>query len=157
MATNFAFTNDTVRASQTTQEYSLGLTTNYAIVEDEPNQVLLDNTTAPLDQQELITFRKKNVNTVNSGLNVQNPNPIKGGVQYAVQIEEVLRQTLGDSTIVDHPCVMYLTVRHDKSGVFTNAVLAEVLERLLSSLRKEGDNTYRFSDLQRGALRPSVS
>lgn len=151
------YTNNTVRVSQTTQEYTLGLTSNYAIVTDEPNMVLLDNRTSSLDQQELLSFRYRKIGSVNTDLNIQNPSPVKGGVQYAVQLEEVVRETLGDGTVIDHPIVMYLTVRHHLSGAITSAALAETLERLLSSLRRESDNSYRFDDLVRGALRPIAS
>jgi len=151
------YTNNSVRQSQATQEYSLGLTTNYAVVKDEPSEVVLDNLTSSLDQQELISFRYRKIGTVNTGINVQNPAPTKGGVQYAIQVEETVRETRGDGTNVDRPVVMYLTVRHPLSGVITDSVLQETLERLLSVLRRESDNTYRFSDLVRGALKPQVS
>jgi hypothetical protein len=148
------YTNNTIRDGQQTQEYALGLTTNYAVVTDEPQEVLLDNRTAPLDQQELISFRFRKIGSVNSELNIQNPSPVKAGVQYAVQIEETVREQLGDNTYVDHPVVMYLTVRHHLSGAITASVLQETFERLLSALRRESDNSYRFEDLVRGALRP---
>jgi hypothetical protein len=148
------YTNTTVRSNQSTQEYALGLTTNYAIVKDEPNEVRLDNRTADIDQQELISYRVKKISTVNSGLNIQHPALEKGGVQYAVQIEETVREIAPDGTYWDRPVVMYLTIRHPLSGAVTNNVLAETFERLLSSIRKESDNSYRFVDLMRGALRP---
>lgn len=150
------YTNRNVRANDTTQEYSLGLVTNYAIVKDEPNEVLLDNRTSSLDQQELISFRFRKLGTINSDLNIQNPAPIKGGVQYAVQVEETVRETLADGTIIDRPVVMYLTVRHPQAGAITASVLQETFERLLSALRRESDNSYRFDDLVRGALRPNA-
>lgn len=150
------YTNNSVRENQVTQEYTLGLTTNYAVVKDEPNIVLLDNRTSSLDQQELISFRFKKLGTVNTDLNIQNPSPVKGGVQYAVQVEETLRETLGDGTLVDHPIIMYLTVRHDLSGAINVSVLQEAFERLLSVLRRESNNSYRFDDLVRGALRPNT-
>lgn len=154
MATNFAFTNTDVRADQNTQEYTLGLTTNYAVVSDEPSEVLLDNKTAPLDRQELISFRFRKIGQVNTDLNIQNPGPTRGGIQYAVQVEETVRDTLPDNTYIDFPVVMYLTVRHPLSGAVTDSVLQETFERLLSTLRREDDNSYRFNDLVRGALRP---
>lgn len=151
------YTNNSTRSGQDTQEYTLGLTTNYAVVKDEPNEVVLDNRTSSLDQQELISFRFRKIGTVNSDLNIQNPAPVRGGVQYAVQLEETVRETLGDGTYADHPIVMYLTVRHELSGAVTVPVLQETFERLLSALRRESDNSYRFDDLVRGALKPIVS
>lgn len=150
------YSNVQVRESQTTQEYSLGLTKNYAIVKDQPESVRLDNLTSTLEQQELVEFRYRKIPTVQHNLNIQYPSSIKGGVQYALQFEEVIRKDLPDGIPVDHPIVMYLTVRHDLSDAITNAALAEVFERLVSALRKESDNSYRFSDLMRGALRPNV-
>lgn len=150
------YTNNQLRESST-QEYALGLVTNYAVTKDEPTEVVLDNLTSSLDQQELVSYRFRRIGSVNSDLNIQNPSPVKSGVQYAVQIEETVRETRGDGTNVDHPLVMYLTVRHPRSGAVTASVLQETFERLLSALRYESDNSYRFADLARGALKPQQS
>lgn len=151
------YTNNTIRVSDVTQEYSLGMTTNYSVIKDEPNEVVLDNLTTPEVKQELITYRRSTIPTVNSELNIQYPAPKTGGVRYAVQVEEVVRETRGDGTYVDHPVVMYLTVRHPLSGAITESVLQETFERLLSTLRRESDNTYRFKYFMRGTLKPEVS
>lgn len=156
------FTNNSLRENQTTQEYSLGLTSNYAVVKADPEECVLSNNTSSIDQPELVSFRFRRIPTVNSNLNIQYPAKVLKGVQYAVEIQEVIRETSTSADgcctiVVDHPVVMYLTIRHELSGAITPTILATIFERLLSALRRESDNSYRFDDLMRDALKPYVS
>jgi hypothetical protein len=132
----------------------LGLTTNYAVITDEPSQVVLDNTTASIDQQELISYRRRRVGTVNTDLNIQYPAPVKGGVTYAYQIEETVVETTAAGDRYDHPVKLYLTVVHDMSGVVTNADLSKTLRRLLSAIPVDSTGDFVLLNTARGALRP---
>lgn len=133
--------------------FQLGLVSNYAVTTDEPNQVVLDNRTSSLDQQELISFRRKKLATVNTDLNIQNPAKVRSGVSYSAQIEETIVEESEALGRQDHPVKMYLTVIHDLSGAITDDVLDETFQRLVSSLPRQ-DGIIRFTDLARGALRP---
>jgi hypothetical protein len=147
------YTNETERTFKPTL-YDLGLTTNYAIIVDEPSQVVLDNTTATLDQQELISYRRRRLGTVNTDLNIQYPAPVKGGVSYAYQIEETVVETTAGGDRYDHPVKLYLTAVHDLSGVITNADLSKSLRRLLSSIPVDQNGDFVLLNTARGALRP---
>jgi hypothetical protein len=150
----FLFTNVTGQSTDITP-VSLGLTTNYAISSETANQSDLSNKTAPVDAEELITYRSRPIPSVNTSLDIRNPAPVKSGVQYQVVLEETLVTTDSSdaSYRVDEPIVMQLLVRHPKSGNITSAKIAEVFTRLAGSLRKV-DGTWRFEDLMRGAERP---
>lgn len=147
------YTNKDERAQQV-KVFDLGLTTNYAVITDEPSQVVLDNTTATLDQQELISYRRRRVGTVNTDLNIQYPAPVRSGVSYAYQVEETVVEKTDAGDRYDHPIKIYLTVVHDMSGVVTNADLSEALRRLLSAIPIDSDGDFKLLNTARGALRP---
>lgn len=152
----FGYTNTTA-GSNTLTPPALGLTTNYALAGDTASEAILNNKTAPIDAEEIVTFRSRDIAQVNTGLNIQYPSPIKSGIQYQVQVEDVLSTTDTDdaSFRVDEPIVALLTIRHPKSGNISNTYVAAVVQRLIASLIK-ADGTWRFDDLMRSAERPVV-
>lgn len=149
------YTNRTQRSiAESVKEYQLGLTSNYAVIKDEPNEFILDNLTAPTDARELIGFRYRKIGNVNTDLDIQYPGRVKSGVNYAIQLEETVSDenvTTGDR--YDYPLVMYLTVRHPNIGAVSDELLAETFERLCSIIR-DSQGTYIFNRMARGALRP---
>jgi hypothetical protein len=142
-------------STQTVALKSLHLTSNYALTAEDANNAVLSNRTAPIDAEELVTFRTRNIASVNTDLNIQNPSKVKSGIQYQVQLEDTLVTTDTDdaSFRVDEPVVALLTIRHPRSGNITEAHIGEIFVRLISSLMKE-DGSWRFADLMRGAERP---
>jgi hypothetical protein len=152
----FGFTN-TTDSTHTVTPKLLGLTSNYAVTDQDANEATLSNKTAPIDTEEKITFRSRSIQNVNNDLNIQYPSPIKSGIQYQVMVEDTLSTT--DSTDssfrVDEPIVAQLTIRHPKSGNITGDLVAVIVTRLLSSLIK-ADGTWRFDDLMRQAERPVI-
>lgn len=152
----FPYGNKTV-SQNPVNTVELGLVTNYALMADSNDQVKLNNKTAPIDGQEIVTIRARDVNQVINDLNIQYPSPVKKGVQYSVRNEMSLRTTDSDDTSwqVDEPIVVTIGIAHNKSGNFTNAIVGEALERTVSAFRR-ADGTWRFDDLMRSAERPIV-
>jgi hypothetical protein len=151
MSTKY-YTNTESRV-QTLPEYDLGLTTNYFVVKDEPDQVMLDNHTAP-KHKELITLTANSVAAVNTNCRVAFPNPVRGGTRIRVQLETLVKNTLADGSEVEDPINMYLTAVVPDNGFVTDADVAEVFRRLVSVLHKD-DGSYRFDELLRGGLKPT--
>lgn len=153
---SFGFTNTTA-GSHDVDQVALGLTTNYAVALDHADETILNNKTAPIDVEEKVTFRSRNIQNVNTTLNIQYPAKVTKGVQYQVILEDTLSTTdTADADFrVDEPIVMMLTVRHPKSGNITSTQLATVFQRLVSTMMK-ADGSYRFDDLMRSAERPVV-
>lgn len=152
----FSFTNTTAGTNQVTPP-ALGLTTNYALAAEDANNAVLNNKTAPIDAEEIVTFRSRPIAQVNTDLNIQYPSPVKSGIQYQVQVEDVLTTTdTADASFrVDEPIVALLTIRHPKSGNINNAIIAQVMQRLIGCVLK-ADGTWRFDDLMRSAEKPVV-
>jgi hypothetical protein len=153
----FGFTN-TDDGTVTLTPKALGLTSNYAVSADVSDQAILNNKTAPIDLQEVISYRSMDINNLKSNaVNIQYPSPVTAGVQYSVQVTDTLSTTDSNdaSFRVDEPISVTISVRHPKSGNIGSAQVATVMMRALSSLVKE-DGSWRFDDLMRGAERPIV-
>lgn len=152
----FSFTNTTDGPHAVTPP-ALGLTTNYALANEDANNAVLNNKTAPIDAEEIVTFRSRPIAQVNTDLNIQYPSPVKSGIQYQIQIEDVLTTTDSEdaSFRVDEPIVALLTIRHPKSGNINNDIIGTVVRRLVGCIMK-ADGTWRFDDLMRSAERPVV-
>lgn len=152
----FGFSNTTDGTHTVTQKL-LGFSSNYTITKDTATETAMDNKTAPTDCQELISFRCHDIKTVSTALNIQFPSPVKAGVNYQIEVQDTLSttDTADPSFRVDEPIVMYLTIRHPKSGNIGNAQVATVFQRLVSALMRS-DGTWRFDDLMRGGEKPTA-
>lgn len=153
---SFGFTNTTDSLNSVVPK-KLGPTTNYAVKQDTADACILNNKTAPVDIEEIISYKSRDIAQVNTTLNIQYPSPVKSGIQYQVMVEDTLSTTdSADADFrVDEPIVAYLTIRHPKSGNIGNTQIATVVTRLISALMRE-DGTWRFDDLMRSAERPVV-
>lgn len=151
----FGFTNTSPSTQQVTP-VALGITENYALVEDEPTSCVMSNVTAPIDQGELISFKCQPVKSVSTTQDILYPGKVPAGIQYVVKVEDILSTTSDtDPTFrVDTPVVAYLTVRHTKNSAVTGEMIAKVVERLIGACRKD-DGSWRFDDLMRSSLRPT--
>lgn len=155
MATStWGYTNTTDGVDITPK--ALGLKSNYAVVADTANEVVLVNTTTPIDQTEVVTIRSSVIPKVNTSgyLPVPNPAANRTGVTYQVQTEVLLRTTKDDGTITDHPIVFYTHVRHERSGDITAELVQEAFIRHISTFMHD-DGTFRFNEYMRSALQPS--
>lgn len=156
LQSSFGFTNTTPSSTRVVNTYDLGLLDNYALTADEPTECMLKNTTTPLDVEETVAFRCKNIDRVNTTLISQYPSKVRTGIQYQVQLEAMLSTT--DSTNadfrVDEPIVAQITVRHQKSGNITAAHVEQLLGRAISALMKNS-GAYRVNDMMRSALKPT--
>jgi predicted RNA-binding protein with TRAM domain len=150
----FAFTNTTDLSTSVTIT-GIKPKTNYALIAEQPTFVESQNKTAPLDQGERMTFRCQDVDKVSTAQVIQNPGKVKNGVQYVVKLEEILRTADGEGNIImDEPIVMYLTVRHQKSGNIRASHLDTIFKRLLGAMYDETAGEFRWNDLMRSALLP---
>jgi hypothetical protein len=156
LTSSFGFTNTTTAVTRDVPMYDMDIVEDYALVVDEPTECRLINTTAAVDREEILSYRCKDIAKVNTNLNVQNPNPVSGGVQYQVQMEALL--TTEDAATgfrVDEPIVVLVSVRHPKSGNITPTHVATMVSRAASALQTD-DGSWRFKELMRSALKPTT-
>lgn len=155
LTSTFGFTNKQA-ATKSVTPIKLGVLDNYALIKDEPTDVTLTNKTCKLDQAEVLSYMCTDLKSVTTAAEIRNPAPVRTGVQYTVKLDEVLTTT-SDSDAnyrVDEPVVAYLVVRHPKSGNITDALVGEVVTRLVGACVRE-DGSWRFDDLMRSALKPT--
>lgn len=152
----FGFSNTTA-STQVETPIAVGVLTNYALKQDEPTVVDLDNKTCPFDQGELLSYKCQDVKKVSTVQDILFPAPVATGVQYVIKLEEILSTTDGTDANyrVDEPIVAYLTIRHPKSGNINGALVGTVVDRLMGACRK-ADGSWRFDDLMRSSLKPTV-
>lgn len=155
-SSTFKFTN-TSDGPTTIARKALGLTTNYALVKESADDVVLSNKTADIDAQELVQYATRLIPMIKHDLNIQNPSPVKGGIQYVISDQATLVTTDSDDANfrLDEPIFCQLLIRHPRSGNFTNAVVGAMVQRLISAAQR-ADGTWRFDDLMRQAERPVV-
>lgn len=151
----FGFTNVSDQAFFLTPT-KLESVSNYALVEDEPNRCVTQNTTAPLDQGERVSYSYQKLGKVSTDQDILYPATVQNGVQYSIRVEEILSTTDTDDPTfrVDEPIVAWLTIRHPSSSRITNSVIATVLQRLMGACYKDS-GALRFGDLMRSALKPT--
>lgn len=154
IVTNFGFTNNSESKSPVTP-IDIGVTTNYALIEDEPTSCVLTNKTAPIDIGELLSYKCTNIKNVSTAQDVLHPAKVTAGVQYVVKLEEIASVTsdTDPSFRTDLPIVAYLTIRHPKAGEITEDMVAQTVRRLIGACRKS-DGSWRFGDLMRSSLKP---
>jgi hypothetical protein len=150
----FGFTNTSVSTNEVAA-VALGLVDNYAVATDTADTAVLNNKTAPVDLEEIVTFRSRDIARVDNSLNIQYPSPVQKGIQYQVMVEDTLSTTDSEdaSFRVDEPICAQLTIRHPKSGNITNDIVAAVVTRLLSTCIR-ADGSWRFDDMMRSAEKP---
>ena len=152
----FGFTNTTASTKVETP-IAIAPVSNYALKQDEPTTVELDNKTCPIDQGELLSYKCQDVKRVATTQDILFPAPVSSGLQYVIKLEEILSTTdaADPSYRVDEPIVAYLTIRHPKSGNITSDTIGQVIDRLMGACRK-ADGSWRFNELMRSSLKPTV-
>lgn len=132
----------------------------FALVEDEPTQCSMVNKTSSVDLGEKLTYGCRTIPTVSSGLDNIHPGTVSTGVQYQVKLDEQLsvRSDTDPNYRTDLPIVATLTIRHPKDGNIGNAEIGKVVNRLVSACKQgtASNLTWRFEDLMKSALRPTV-
>jgi hypothetical protein len=154
-STDFGFTNRDATAARAVPLYDMDITSNYALQKDEPTECRLVNTTAAVDREEILSYRCKDLTRVNTNLNIQNPSPVQGGVQYQVVMEALLTSENPDTGFrVDEPIVTTISVRHPKSGFITPDHVATMIGRTASAFETDAGQ-WRIKELMRSALKPT--
>lgn len=134
----------------------LGITTNYGLQDQAPTEVIMSNKATTYDIPELISYRNQPVKKVISKIESDYIQKNKPGVQYGVRLDELLSHQEDDGDRVDLPIILNFSVTHNINGYITDAMIDELVQRLLGSLYDDNGNS-RIADLMRRCLRPSAS
>lgn len=152
----FGFTNRTAQATGLITGKKLGMYTNYDAKEFTSNSTLLRNATCPIDRDELVSIRTKDLPRIDNDLNIEKVSPIKGGIEYSIQTQTVA--TVKDDVTglsYQEPVVITTTIRHHKNACLTGSIISQLLERNVSAFYQD-DGTERFSRLMTGCEAPKA-
>lgn len=156
VTSSFGFTNTTASAVDVNPT-NLGIVTNYGPVASKvPGQEFpLTNTTCPNDQGELVTFRARPINKVNSDLPVMYPGRVQSAVEFGVRVDEILRTKDQNGVILqDSPITVSIAFKAERNAEITEAVLDQVWLRALGAVMDETSKTWRWADIMKNALQP---
>jgi hypothetical protein len=137
----------------------LGVTSNYALMQDSSDIVRLNNKTAPIDAEEIIKYQSAPLKDgrVPTTARINHPAPVQNGIMYGVRVDSVLvtDDDANPDYRVDEPVVVSISIKHNRSGHITEQLIGEAVDRAYSALKK-ADGSWRLGDLMRSAERPVV-
>lgn len=159
MATSFGYT-DKVTTTKNLALPDLSYATDYALIRDDASEVVISNTTSPLDQPETIRFALSSVADVYQGTGIEPSfrSVTKRGESLLVQINDILRVTDAEGQILyDLPISSHIVVKLPLNEYVTADVALQVVKRNISALFDTGLVTSaRLNQLLRSSLKPST-
>lgn len=152
---------DTPISGVTVLNYKRGLVnfgSDFNLIVDEPEEVILTNITSPLDRPEKFRFGYSQLKDIYKGTEIH-PNvqaPSKRGVSVLVQLTNTISEI--DTTTnsrVDLPMSAHIVLKFPASKEVTAALVEEQIGRLLSGMYETGSLTHtRLNSMMRGSLLP---
>lgn len=129
---------------------------DFRIKSESNKEVVLTNTTAPLDQIETIRFGYSEIADVysKSGLNSDQIPGTKKGINLLVQVNDTLKITdSGNAAFSQYlPISAHMVIKVPQSGYITPAIVATLISRLNATLYESGSSN--LSALLKGVLTP---
>lgn len=134
---------------------------DYRVREDEPDQAIVTNLTAPQGKPEKFRWAYSEVQDVYRGTDIEPAlrTQTKKGVQILCQLTETWNVTdSADATYnVALPVSAHIVLKIPNSDVITVDNVQYLIGRLISGLYETGsDNTSRLQSMLRGSLLPSL-
>lgn len=160
MKINYGYTTPTTTVSQTITDLGYG---SFALVSNTGDQVVVNNTTSPIDRVEQLKYNIYPIPNIykGTGINVTSQSPDRTGYRIVANIHETWAP-VKETTDVDPAPGYLLPVACQISFSYPNNSLiqgSDIEALLLRTLRTLFDDTKtdatRLNHLMRGALVPS--
>lgn len=138
----------------------VNFSSDYRTREDEPDNVILTNLTAPQGKPESFRFAYSEVADVYKGTNIEPAlrTQTKRGVQVLVRVDETwqVKDSADPTYEVALPVSAHLVLKIPNSDMITSEQVEYLVGRLVSGLFNSGETgTDRLTSLLRGSLKPS--
>lgn len=164
MATSFGY-EDSVQTKLSVPVPTLSYAADYAVKNETAGQVILTNTTSPLDQPEDLRFQIQKVANVYSGSPValENQSVTKQGISLLTQNYEILRVTPEMAEAAgcccsgpfDLPIRFHSVLVVPINQYVTADVAMEVVRRGMAMYYNGTLSNDRLNEMLRGSLKPS--
>lgn len=162
MTSSLGYT-DSVTVAKTLSVPDLSYSKDFAVTRDTPDEVIITNTTSPIDQPETFRFGYNNVADVYKGTGID-PSVAavsKRGASIVVQMNDILRVSCDSETSCspvqfDLPISTHIVIKVPLSQYITADLVKQEVLRNVSALFGTGEVTSaRIDALLRHALAPT--
>lgn len=157
LTSSLGFTNSKAGTAMPTVD--LELTANYGMVNAPrpAEETRLMNKTGPVDQKELISYRNRHIDSINTYNKIYYPARVTSGQEFGIRLDEILRTKDENGFIIcDEPIVCTVSFKAPMSNNMSNAILNQIFSRLAGAIPKDTDGNADWMSLMMGSTNPLV-
>lgn len=157
LESSLGFTNTTAGSSVTGT--NLQITANYGLINAPvpAEETRLKNKTGPVDQKEILSYRNRRIDSVNTYNKIYYPARITAGQEFGIRLDEILRTTDENGFIIcDEPIVLTVSFKAPMSSNLTNAVLNTIFQRVMGAVPVDANGKMDWLSLMMGSTNPLV-
>lgn len=142
---------------------TLSYNQDFSVRSEKADEVVLVNTTTPIDQPETLRFATQTIGNIYNGTQVaaENRSVSQRGIQLLSQLNDILRVVPEDGdgccgvTAFDLPIGSHLVVKVPLNQYVTPDLVLQVVLRNVAMMFNGSVTSERLNELLRGALKPS--
>lgn len=144
-----SYDNDSKQADATLKFQKVHMHSDYGKDSITSNEIVYSNSTSSRLEPELVTYRAKEINKVNSDIKVSYPAQIKSGMQATIQLDTIAVSTdSATGTTTEYPCKSYITI--NVPNAVPDSIVEELFNRQVSVCFNDNFDELRFLKLLKG-------
>lgn len=160
MAISFGYT-DSSKTPLSVSVPNLTYASDFSVRDEKSTEIIITNTTSPLDQPETIRFAWQTVGNVynNTDIATENQAITRRGLQLLTQVNDIIRVTPDSESghcdcAYDLPISAHLVLRVPLNNNVTADTVMQVALRCVATLFDGSNSTSRLNSMLRGSLKP---
>lgn len=137
----------------------LKITANYGQINAPvpAEETRLKNKTGPVDQKEILSYRNRRIEAVNTYNKIYYPARVTAGQEFGIRLDEILRTKDENGFILcDEPIVLSVSFKAPMSSNLTNSVLNTIFQRVIGAVPIGSDGAPDWLSLMMGSTNPLV-
>lgn len=157
LTSSLGFTNTTAGTAVTGT--NLQITANYGQINapTPAEETRLKNKTGPVDQKEILSYRNRRIENVNTYNKIYYPARITAGQEFGIRLDEILRTKDENGFIVcDEPIVLSISFKAPMSNNLSNDVLNSIFKRMMGAVPVDAAGAMDWLSLMMGSTNPLV-
>lgn len=157
LKSSLGFTNTTAGTAVTGTD--LKITANYGQINapSPAEETRLKNKTGPVDQKEILSYRNRRIESVNTYNKIYYPARVVAGQEFGIRLDEILRTEDENGFILcDEPIVLSISFKAPMSNNLTNDVLNTIYKRMQGAVPVDADGNMDWLSLMMGSTNPLV-
>lgn len=157
LSSSLGFTNTAAGTAVTGTD--LKITSNYGQINapSPAEETRLKNKTGPVDQKEILSYRNRHIDAVNTYNKIYYPARITAGQEFGIRLDEILRTEDENGFILcDEPIVLSVSFKAPMSSNLTNDVLNTIFKRMMGAVPIGADGSMDWLSLMMGSTNPLV-